>query len=195
MCMQYKTIRGRVICSARVLVHGPQALTIHNPRAIEYTVDTIQLATCVVCTHYVCALDCTFRGIARTMTKETFHVLLLHLTPNIHFSFCQNIKCTLFTLSKLNWRKIITQAGMQLRRGYMVDSFNCTHFPFHFLRSFTSPYLERHVNVIYIVRRFCSFCCRYCWCRFKLCLWWNFFFSIKMAYICWKKTECTDWNE
>lgn len=33
---------------------------------------------------------------------------------------------------------------------------------------FTSPYLERHVNVIYIVRRLCSFCC-----RFKLCLWWN----------------------
>lgn len=48
---------------------------------------------------YMRFFGCTFRGIARTtMTKETFHVLLLHLTPNIHFSFCQNIKCTLFTL-------------------------------------------------------------------------------------------------
>lgn len=130
--------------------------TIYGIYCMQYLYN-VHTYVCIVYIFINARLVAHSEEISRTMTKETFHVLLVHLTFNTQhpFFFLSKYKVhivyALLThmLSKLKWRKIITQTEMPLRRVYTVDSFSCT---FYFYLFFTSFFSKRHINVTCILK-------------------------------------------
>lgn len=107
------------------LFYEQQTLYNPNPRIyIKYTCIFISYMQSLLRTPRNCANN-DKRNFSRfTLTLNTQHPFFFLSKYKVHIVYAS----LTHMLSKLKWRKIISQTEMLLRRGYTVDSFNCTFY-------------------------------------------------------------------